>query len=189
MYLPVSADTIRHCGYAVLETCCDVHTSAVCSALLAAPSLQQEGHAPMQALAVNNLLSCGEQEVDARTVLVNFLRSKLGKGPEKHDDSAVLAALAHIFSSSCPESVSGISVSQVTGLLLKFFSKFACLCAVTTENFLGGVWEEFGSKDGLLDFEGFRKCFDQDFQLNAEFSSRGVWLGLLDCGYDFHLDR
>ncbi len=189
LYLPVSADTVQHCGHAVLELCCDVHTSAVCSALLDSPSLQQEGHAPLQALAVNNLLSCGEQEVEAKAVLLGFLRWRLEKGAAKSAESAVLSALASIFKSSCPESVSALEVSQVSGLLLKFFSKFASLCAVSTENFMGGVWEEFASEKGLLDFDGFRKCYEQDFKLNPEYAMRGVWLGLVECGYDFHLDR
>ena len=190
MYLPTAADTVRHCGHAVLELCCGVHTSAVCSALLTNPSLQQEGHAPMQALGVNNLLSCGQQEVEAKDVLVHFLQWRLGReAPGKKDDSAVLAALAEVFQSSCPESVSVLEVSKVSGALLKFFSKFANLCAVTTEIFLGGVWEEFANEQGQLDFEGFRKCYEADFKLNAEFFTRGVWLGLLECGYDFHLNR
>ena len=189
IYLPVSADTTQHCGHAVLELCCDVHTSAVCSALLATPNLQQEGHAPMQALAVNNLLSCGEQEPDAKATLISFLRWRLGKGPGKVDESAVLAVLGDIFTSSCPESESALAVSQVSGPLLKFFNKFALLCAVSTENFVGGVWEEFANEKGLLNLDGFRKCYEQDFKLNAEYASRGVWLGLLECGYDFHLDR
>ena len=189
MYMPTSADTVRHCGHAVLELCCDVHTSAVCSALLAAPILQQEGHAPMQALAVNSLLSCGEQEAEAKSVLVSFLRWRLGREASGNAESAVLAALTEIFRSSCPESVSALEVSQVSGGLLKFFGKFASLCAVSTETFMGGVWEEFANEKGLLEFEGFRKCYEQDFKLNDEYSMRGVWLGLLECGYDFHLDR
>lgn len=187
LYLPSSSsDPLQHCGHAVLELCCGAHTSVACSALLAAPSLQQEGE-NMQALSVTNSLSCGQQETEAKKVLMGFLRWRLGGG--QGVNSAAVAAISDIFNSSCSESVSALTTSQVSSCLLKFFRTFAGICTVSTDNFMGGLWEEFADQNGLLDVEGFKKCMEQDFLLDDEFSMRGVWLGLIECGYDLHLER
>lgn len=184
LYLPSITDNpLQHCGHAVLELCCDSHTSAVCSALLDSAILQQE-EVNMQALAVTNSFSCGSQELEAQKVLVAFLRSRLTAWGKE-----AAAAMADIFQSSFPEGVSTVAIPSVTGLLLKFMTIFAELCAVSTENFVAGLWDEFGGKEGLLNLEGFNKCVQQDFMLNEEFAMRGVWLGLIECGYDLHLER
>jgi hypothetical protein len=186
LYLPSNdSNHLQHCGYAVLELCCDSHTSAVCSALLDTPALQQE-EVNMQALAVTNSFSCGSEEHEAQKVLVTFLRSRLTAGDES---GSAAAALADIFRSSCPEEGAALSLPSVSGLLLKFLACFAELCAVSAENFMAGLWDEFGEQGSHLNLEGFRKCYQQDFMLNDEFAARGVWLGLIGCGYDLHLER
>ena len=183
LYLPSdTSNPLQHCGHAVLELCCNSHTSAVCSALLDSAILQQE-EINMQALAVTNSFSCGSQELEAQKVLVAFLRSRLADGAKE-----AAAAMADIFHSSCPEGVSAIATPSVTGHLLKFMTSFAELCAVSTENFVAGLWDEFGGEGGLLDLEGFNKCVEQDFMLDDNFAMRGVWLGLIECGYDLHLE-
>lgn len=185
LYLPSQEDSPQqHCGHAVLELCCHAHTSAVCSALLATPSLQQEG-TRLQALAVNTALSCGQQEAEAQELLMSFLCGRLATA----GGGAACSSLTHIFNSSCSEDMSGVGMSQVSASLLKFFSTFAELCAISLDNFMGGVWEEFADEEGLLHLEGFLKCYERDFLLNKEFSTRGVWLGLIECGYDLHLER
>lgn len=192
LYLPPSgSDPSRHSGHAVLELCCSSHSSAVCSALLAAPGLQQEGGEIMQAMEVTSSLTCGGKEDRAKKILSGFLRSRL-----RHDggDQTVVDILSAIFSDPSsvgplPSSSSSLQLSQVSGSLLNFFSSFAGVCAVSATSFMAGIWEEFGDQEGLLDFAGFQKCFEQDFMLDEEHCMRGVWLGLIDSGYDFNLER
>lgn len=189
MYLPrPDTDTSsndQHASHAVLELRCGVHTSAVCSVILAATSLQHEGF-KMEALAVNNTLTCGEREKSANKVLISFLRSRLNVGG---DMSLAMSCLVEIFNASCSEGVTALDRTTVTGPMLRFFATFSRLCAVSAENYMAGIWEEFGDESKLLSLAGFSKCFEQDFMLNDEFAMRGVWLSLIECGYDLHLER
>lgn len=142
----------------------------------------------MQAMEVTNSLTCGGKEDRAKKILSGFLHSRLRHG----GDQTVVDILSAIFndpSSAGPLPSSSLQLSQVSGSLLNFFSSFAGVCAVSVTSFMAGIWEEFGDQEGLLDFAGFRKCFEQDFMLDEEHCMRGVWLGLIDSGYDFNLER
>ena len=60
-------------GHAVLELCCSSNVSAVCDALLKAPSLQPAGEKTLSATAVSDALVCGE----ANRVLGEYLQHML----------------------------------------------------------------------------------------------------------------
>ena len=187
LYLPAKeSDPLQHNGHAVLELRCANHTSAMCSALLAAPDLQPE-KGGMQAMAVNSSLSCGDQETLANKVLSAFLMSKLTCGGST--SPAVEAAMMKIFNSSCQEEGSMLKSSQVSGGLLKFFSVYAGVHGVSVETLIEGVWKDHGDQEGKLTLKAFINCCKENFILDDQSSVRGVWLGMIECGFDLHLDR
>lgn len=190
LFLPADKDKpSHHCGHAVLELSCSSRTSGVCSALLALPSLQQEDGS-LQAMAVDNSFFCGEQERVANEVLASFLKARLTRNTGSMAGAPnTLSALSDIFKSSCLESTSSLSISQISGPLLKLFSIFAENCSIPLESFMEELWKGYGDKNGLLTLRGFCKYFGQDTILIDDLSIRGMWLGLMECGYDLSLDR
>ncbi len=190
LYLPITgAVTLpQHQGHAVIELCCANHTSSVSSALLAAPSLHIDS-ATLQAMAVNESFSCGEEEAEGNTALVGYLRSRLMDG-EKMSSAASLV-LSEIFTSSCLEPESpAISLSQVSGTLCKLLSSVARVSGVSLEVFTEGVWRDYGGESNdMLSLDSFIRCIEQGFSVSNAVFVRGVWLGLIECGYDLHLER
>ena len=188
---------------AILELRCGSHTSAVCSALLACCSLHETGEVRvaeenegLQALAVNNAFSCGEQEVEANQGLLQFLRFRLTSTTNTGCESVSAASTAtfnDIFASSVQGSSCSIGMSEVTGSLGQFLSGYAKGCGQTVDDLRETIWISYGSKKGQLYCEGFVKfvvnAILEDWKEEDGKSLRSVWHGLLECGYDFHLHR
>ena len=196
-----SSDDLTGSLAAVLELRCGSYTSAICSSLLACCSLRQPGEAGvgdrgsgLQALAINNNFSCGEQEYGANKVLLHFLRFRLTTTVGGQSVStATITALSDIFNSSMHGSPCSMSVSQVTGPLRRFLSGYAEGNDQTVDSLRETVWHCYGNKEGQLDCAAFIKFVEEAIlgsrkEEEGE-SLRGVWLGLLECGYDLHLDR
>ena len=184
---------------AVLEVCCGSRASLVSSALLSCQTLQGvqdegsggTGHS-LQALAVNNSFSCGEEASEDNRVLAAFLRARLAGPKEDHLSELATAALQDIFNSDLQEECSaGVALAQVKGTLGQFLSSVAECCDVTTEALKEEVWKKYASDEGQLTCGAFVK-FVEDcvFAKGKESEAKrlnGVWLGFLDCGYDLHL--
>ena len=66
---------------------------------------------------------------------------------------------------------------------------FASQSGVSVEELVTGVWKSHGNKDGLLEEEGFLAWVCDQVKLLTGEGVKGVWLGLLSSGYDFHFER
>jgi len=102
------------------------------------------------------------------------------------------AALLNIFNSDGQEDYStGVASAQVKGTLGQFLASMAECCDVSTDALKEEVWKKYANDQGQLNFEAFVKFVkDSVFTKGKESEKKrlkGVWLGLLDCGYDLHL--
>ncbi len=173
-------------GCAVLELCCSSQVSPVSTALLSCPALKYE-ESSVQVCTVSDSLKCGDNRI-ADEALLNYLREKL----IKEDSLSVQAkeALLEIFSSSkISEKDSLVSISQMCNNLQNFMNGYASEAGETAEELVGVVWSRHGNKDGLLSVDGFVDWVNERVRLVTGEGVKAVWLGLLACGYDLHLER
>ncbi len=186
---------------AILELRSSSCTSAVCSALLASQALQESQDklcagevCTLQAFGVTNSFSCGEPETEANSVLLDFLRSRLTSSSEKGRlSSPTINALCRIFKSDLQDSSDSLAATQVTGSLSQMMSSIAEMGDLTLETLKEEIWKKHADDKGQLSCDGFMKyiegCVFGGGKESGPKLLRGVWQGLLDCGYDLHLQE
>ena len=181
-----ASSTEQVVGCAVLELCSSTQVSPASTALLTSPALKVDDSS-VQVCTVSDSLKCGENET-ASEVLVNYLRERLLIGDTLCDQAK--QPLLDIFDSSVQsKSERTVSTAQISNSLKQFMTGFASQSGVSLEELAISVWKSHGNKDKLLKEEGFLAWVCDQVKLLTGEGVKGVWLGLLSSGYDFHFER